>query len=903
MGSKTRKTPEHYLNLISEDEQTEKGRKGYLKIFLGYIAGVGKTYRMLGEAQILKNRGEDVVCAVVETHGRADTEKLLEGLPQISAKTIEYAGITLQELDIDAVISRKPKYVLIDELAHTNAPGSRHDKRYQDIEEILNAGINVYTCVNIQHIENINDLIFRITGVRVKETVPNRILEKADKIELIDLPPDEIRQRLKEGKVYIPEKAKLAAQQFFKQNNLLALREIALRYTANRVDEEIITYRKSSDIYETVPEGSKLLVAVSSSPSSEELIRLTHRYADELRANWFAVYVQSPQEISNSGDDAARLDKNLHLAESLGAIVVRLSGERISDEIIAFAKEKLVRFIIIGYSKRSLYDRIMHGNVIDRIVKKSAPLHVLVAPGAKPIQNQTPIEVNRRKEHYAIKLIKSILTSIASVTIMTALIYPLKPLLKPTELAFFFIIPIVISGVSSGLFAGIVATVLSVLCYNYFYTQPYFTFYIDDARLVIIFLILLFVGIITSVLSNIVKRQSLSAKERELFITTLYDLSKVLLTTSTFDDLIKIIMLRLSDIFNAEVQVLLPSEGEELSIVHATSGASVLDKHDIGIAQWTYIQGEYSGFLTNTFSSSSNMYIPLKIKQDKSIGVIALTPRDKTTFLSYEKEKLLNSMINIVSLSIERIYYSKTQEKIKLAEESERIHQILLNTVSHELRTPITTISTAANALVDKNFKEKADLRSIFANDIIVASDRLNRIVDNLLGSLRIDNKNIGLNLEWYDISELISHVHNKLNKLLEKHKFTVRVDDNIPMVKFDFMLMDQLLTNLIYNAVLYTPVDSKIELSVEKQNSFIILTVKDNGPGIFDEDKKKIFNKFYRVRDSKSGGLGLGLYICKEIAEIHNGNIRIEDNKNGGASFIVKLQLEQSIINGELNE
>ncbi|NJL59947.1 MAG: sensor histidine kinase KdpD, partial [Desulfobacteraceae bacterium] len=552
MNDDSRKNPEYFLNLLHEEStQSEKSAKGRLKIFLGYVAGVGKTYRMLSEAMLLCENKEDVIAGIVETHGREETEALLFAVDVFPRKKTEYGGIMLEEMDLDGILARKPGYVLVDELAHTNVPGSRHEKRYQDVEELLNAGIHVFTCLNVQHLESINDIVYQISGVRVKETVPDRILEMADKIELVDLPTDQLLQRLKEGKVYVPEKARTAASRFFKQANLLALRELALRYAANRVEDDILTYKKAHGVKGAIPAGSKLLVCVSGSPSSQELIRITHRYADELRSEWFAVYVQSPQGINKGWE---QLNRNLHLAEELGAKIVRLSGNTISDEVTGFAKSKNVRLMVIGYSRRSRIQQIMKGSIIEETVRKSYPIQVLIASG-----NQNNITLPP-KEKSLIKFqksyIKTVITGIFSVSLTTAVLYFMQTFLHTSDIGMLYIIPIVLSSMLYGMPGGIFASVFSVLAFNFFFTEPYFTFYIYDKHFGITFAVLMFVGIITSFLADIVKRQSEAAKEREKFLSILYDFSKKLLQSQNFEKLLTRIVSTVSELFDAKTCIL-----------------------------------------------------------------------------------------------------------------------------------------------------------------------------------------------------------------------------------------------------------------------------------------------------------------------------------------------------------
>jgi two-component system sensor histidine kinase KdpD len=642
--------PDELLHRIKQKEKAEVEKKGYLKIFFGYAAGVGKTYRMLNEAQHLITAGHDVFAVIVETHGRKDIEVLLSRIPAIPKKQIKYDKIMLEEMDLDEVLRRKPEYVLVDELAHTNMPGSRHEKRYQDIEELLKAGINVYTTLNVQHLESINYLVYQITGIRVKETVPDQILQMADKIELVDLPTEELLQRLQEGKVYIPEKARTAILKFFKESNLLALREIALRYTAHRVDYDIVSYKTEYGIKEVLPTGSKLLVCISPSYSSADIIRTAHRFADELSIEWFAVYVESTHHPPLKLNDQLQLDKNLNLAREMGATIAKLSGDRIANEVIAFARAKNVSFIIIGFSKRSKLEEFIRGSIVSEIVQKSNPIQVLVVPGKHERQKLRPDKEEKKTRFNFVPF----LMSIASVAVTTGLCIILRPFLNVHDIVLLFVIPIVLTSVATGLLGGIFASIFAVACFNFFFIPPLHTFAINDVRFLLTFAVLLFAGAVTSFLSNIVKRQAENAKRREKFVQILYEFSQKLLSTSNLSSLIHIIVINISELFEAEV-VLLLGENGKISISAKSDPAGIFGEHEIGIAQWSFQNGKRAGFGTHTLTSSQWQFSPLAF-QGKTIGVLALKPQSPEAMLTFEKQHLLESFFNIVALSLKDFY-------------------------------------------------------------------------------------------------------------------------------------------------------------------------------------------------------------------------------------------------------
>lgn len=645
-----RPNPDELLARIRQEEQEHSRKRGYLKVFLGYVAGVGKTYRMLHESLHMYKDGQEVFAAVVETHGRELTEILLSGIPAIPKKQIRYGGMTLEELDLDEVLHKKPEYVLVDELAHTNVPGSRNEKRYQDIEELLEAGINVYTCVNVQHIESLNDIIYQITGVRIKETVPDRILEMADKIELVDLPTEELLKRLEAGEVYVPGKAKIAAMNFFRQANLHALREIALRYTAKRVDDDMLLYKKEHGIKGVIPAGTKLLACVSSSSSSANVIRTTHRFAVESNSEWFAVYVDSPQDRTLKPEDPIQLDKNLNLARELGANIVKLSGKSFTDEIITFAQSENVTLIVMGFSRRSKFEEIVKGSIINEIVRKSAPIQILIVQGTF----DPPTQHSQRKKRTPAFNIKALLISIANISLTAGLCLLLRPVLEVHDIVLLFVVPIVLTSVISGMSGGVLASILAVVCVNFFFIPPVYTFNVNDARFILTFGLLLFVGIVTSFLADLVKRQGEKAKQREKFIHTLYEFTRELLSTHDFSMLLQSIVKNVSELFQTETVLLLPSNGR-LTVNIKSDTESIFGEHELGIARWSFENKKRAGFGTKTLSSSQWQYLPLTV-QTEILGILAIKPHNPQTILLHEKQHLLESFTNIVALSLASFY-------------------------------------------------------------------------------------------------------------------------------------------------------------------------------------------------------------------------------------------------------
>ncbi|HML05623.1 MAG TPA: DUF4118 domain-containing protein [Methanobacterium sp.] len=654
-----RPDPNQLLKMIKEDEEKKERKKGYLKIFLGYIAGVGKTYRMLSEARLLKENGHDVAAGLVETHGRVETEELLKDLEIFPRKQIEYGGILLEELDLDGVLERKPEFVLVDELAHTNVPGSRHSKRYYDVEEILEAGINVYTTLNIQHIESIKDIIYQITGVEIRETVPDRIIEIADKIEIIDLPTEELLQRLEEGKVYVPEKAKQAMKKFFKERNLVALRELALRYATRWVDYDMKHYLEKEGIVGPWDVSFRIMVAINSRASSENLIRLSHRFADNFNAEWFAVYVEPSYKFKMGYEESLQLEKNLKLAEELGGKVFRLTGIEIANEIVSFAKSKNISLIVLGHSERSRIEEWVRGSVVNEIIRKGSPIQVLVVEGGhggpkedniQKISRQINLDLSTYGRPFAVSLVSIVLTLFICLLI--------RPFVEAINIPMIFIIPIVLSGIIAGRKGGILASIMAVAFFDFFFVPPYYTFTIEDIRFVPTFAVLFIVGIITSFLADTVKKQAEYTRQREEFIAALYDFSKDLLISHNINDFVDRSTSYIQELFDYDVIMLLPDNNKNLKNVSHAGDNVEFSENDLGVSNWVFVNRKPAGYGTDTLSSSKWYYLPLNA-HGTSLGVLAVSPIKGE--MTNEQKHLIESFTGIVSIALAN--YVKTLDE------------------------------------------------------------------------------------------------------------------------------------------------------------------------------------------------------------------------------------------------
>jgi two-component system, OmpR family, sensor histidine kinase KdpD len=628
-----------------EGESPNPGHKGKLKVFLGYCAGVGKTYRMLQEAQAAHKNGISVAVAVVETHGRKETEALLTGLTVLPRKKIEYSGITLEELDIDLALSGRPSLALVDELAHTNAPGSRHAKRYQDVDELLKAGINVYTTINIQHIESMIDLVQQVSGVRITETVPDGLLAQADEIELVDLTPEKLIERLRDGKVYIPRKAEQAMHQFFKKGNLLALRELSLKYTAKQVDEDMRGYMIKNAVSGPWPVGARLLTGMSPSPSSQRLIRFTHRMAQDLDAEWYAVFVESPQQIEMNEKDRLQLDKNIRLAEELGAIFVILKGINLAEELLNFSRGKNVTLIVVGPSKRNLLERLLKGSVLDRLIRDSGAISVLVAGSEK--QNSQKNE-NKFRRKTATKAYALSFLGVAATTIIGIL---LRPSLEPLNIAMILLLPAIASGVFGGMRAGLFASVAAVCALDFFFIPPYLTFRVTDIRYLPAFAVFIFVSLVASYLAKSVRQEAETSLHRERFVYSLYAFTKVIMAARGLDDILERAVKNIYEAFEYNVSIFLPDQAGGLVLSARNDDKLFLSDTEKAVAVWVYNNGRPAGRGTNTLSSSAWYFLPLKV-QDKIIGTIGLRSSDEQKFLTPDQNQLFESFAGVAALAI-----------------------------------------------------------------------------------------------------------------------------------------------------------------------------------------------------------------------------------------------------------
>lgn len=869
-----------------KDEQTDTQKKGKLKIFFGMAAGVGKTYAMLETAQRLLHENADIIIGYIETHGRKETEELINGLEIIPRKKISYQGIQIEEFDIDAVLRRKPAIALVDELAHSNAAGLRHAKRYQDIVELLDNGINVYTTLNVQHLESQADVVEKITGVKIRETVPDSILDLADEIELIDIPPDELLKRLAEGKVYFPEKAGIAAERFFRKSNISALREMALNYTARHVGSELRNYTQKKNIRGPWKSGERLVVAVGPGPFSEYLIRWTRRTAFNLNAPWTALYIDQQKKLTEAAQKL--LTKNLDLARELGADIVTTADENIAHGLLRVAREENATQIVIGKPlRRRFTDFFSYGNITGKLLKFSGDIeiHIVTQPAVQRKKNGMK---NYSRISGSIEYAKGAI----AVVLVTLLSLALAPFTGYWTIALVYLLCVVLLSLYIGRGPVLLAAGLSALLWNFIFIPPIFTFRIGRLEDALMFVMYFIIAVILGSLTSRLRLKELALRLREGRISALYEFSRTLSTAYGLDEIIGAAIVYIEDYFKAKAAILLTDESGVLTGPHPGSSLEMNDK-ELGVADWSFRNKKPAGLFTNTLPESNAHYIPLA-SSGKIVGVIGLRP-DTAVELSIEQRTFLQNIAYQLSIRIERENLSVASHKVMLSNESERLYKILLNSVSHELRTPLTTITGASSSLLEHAIDSSSETRKELAGEIRKAGETLNGLVENLLDMSRIDSGRLKLNLDWNDISDIIGTILNRLEHYAKNHTISVNCPEDIPLIRVDYNLLAQAVYSIAHNALVHTNDGTPVRIKVAKaDDKGISITIEDEGSGLPIDNIEKLFDKFYRTGKPQTGsGLGLGLSISKGIVELHGGYIKAENKKPKGARFIINLPVE----------
>jgi two-component system sensor histidine kinase KdpD len=879
-----RLSPEVLLEQVMKEEDHE--RKGKLKIFFGAAPGVGKTYAMLEAARQKQAEGIDVIVGFAETHGRSETEALLEGLEILPRLSIEYRGATLSEFDLDEALLRKPVIILIDELAHTNAPELRHKKRWQDVFELLDEGINVYTTLNVQHLESLNDVVAQITGIVVRETLPDSVLDRADEIELIDLPPEELLQRLREGKVYVADLAERARENFFRKGNLLALRELALRRTAERVDAQMQDYRRIKGVKEVWPAAERIMVCVGANPRSVRLIRAAKRMAAGLRADWITVYIEAPTAVKPSESDLRQLAEHMRLAESLGSETVTLSGQKASEEILNYARERNVTKIIIGKPTHPRWKDKIFGSLLDDVVRGSGDIDVYVISG----EVGEPMPRLATKHAKPESNMKEWLLSIGTVAICTGIAALMQPYATIVDAAMVYLLGIVLVASHTGKGPSLLSTFLSVAFYDFFFIPPFYTFSVHNVRFFLTFIVMFVVAFVISRLTHRIREQVKASRQRERRTAALYNLSRELVHERGIERLCSVSIKHISDVFLSHVVILLPDVKGNMTIPVTTQETFALDERESSVAQWVFDHRQRAGLGTDTLPGAMALYLPL-FTSSRTVGVLGILPGSSSALFDQEQIHILESFANQIAMAIERALLSEETQAALLKAETETLRNLLLSSVSHDLRTPLAAITGATTTLLQQDITLDRNSKQELITTIYEEAEHLNAIIRNILDMTRLESGAITVKKEWQSPEEIIGAVLNRFSEKLKDHPVSTNLSSDLPLVPFDPLLIEQVLMNLLDNAVKYTPLGIPLDLYVSVKGDSLQIELADRGPGIASGEEKRIFEKFVRGSVSR-GGIGLGLTICKAIIDAHGGRIWAENRPGGGAVFRFTLPI-----------
>ncbi|MBS1706460.1 MAG: sensor histidine kinase KdpD [Armatimonadetes bacterium] len=866
------------LEKARESQMT--ARKGRLKVFLGMAAGVGKTYSMLSEGHQLQEMGVDVVIGYLEPHGREETERLAHGLAAVPVRTLEHKGVSLREMDLDAVLNRKPEAALVDELAHTNSPGSRHAKRWQDVEELLAAGINVYTTVNIQHIESLRDLVAKVTGVFVKETLPDSILEAADEIELIDLPPEQLQQRLREGKVYVPEKIEQALQGFFKRSNLLALRELALRHTAQKVDRDLREESASQVKGEPIHAGERVLVCIAPNAMAPRVVRAAKRLASSQHASLTAVFVESSRQSGLAGAGGEQAEHAMHLAETLGARVVGLAGDDISAEIIRFARQENVSTIVMGKPLRPRWKEILFGSVVDTTIRSSGDIDVLVITGAEsagsPIFRRKPVTPGNFRSY------AEAFATVAFCTVVGRVVFLSREHLA--NMVMLYLLGTVSVALRQGPKESLFASIVSVLALNFFFVPPQFTFAVSDFRYLFTFGVMMGVSLLLSALTLRLRSSAKTISERERSTAVLYELSKRLVECRKKAAMADAAAQCASDLIGRPVVVVVLSDRRVARLDQLVNHPSPPES-ELAVAQWCIENGKAAGAGTDTLAGSQWLFMPLR-GAEKMVGCLAVHMATSTP-LESTRQRLLESVADQLAGALERAQFAKESNEALLHAEKEQLRSDLLSSVSHDLRTPLSSIQGSASSMLQET--ELSNRSRELAETIQTEAHRMARLIENLLDMTKVQGA-LDLNKDWQSINDLVINAIDRTAKEFDT-EVSVRQEPQEILAYVDGVLIEQVLVNLLENAARHAGRAAHVTISVSQSETALRLIIEDDGPGMAPGTEDQIFERF---KKSGSRGLGLGLAICKAAVEAHGGTITAE-NANPGARFEIVLPKEKS--------
>jgi two-component system sensor histidine kinase KdpD len=877
-----RLNPDALLSSIQREEAAKKC--GRLKVFLGMCPGVGKTFAMLEAAHRELNAGHDLVIAFVETHGRKETDALAAGLPTIPRKEFEHRGVTLGELDLDEVLRHRPQIAVVDELAHTNAPGARHPKRWQDVAELLDAGIDVLTTLNVQHVESRADTVRQITGAEIRETVPDSVLDNAV-LELVDLPPAELVQRLHEGKVYLPDRAAAAARNFFREGNLTALRELSLRLVADHVGVGTRQFRGTQVADGPWKTSHCLLVGIGPSPFSEPLIRWTRRMADGLHCRWLAVHVESSRTLSPVAQ--TQLEKNLATARELGAEVFTTTDDDLVRGLLRIGQQQNATQIIVGKPAGTGWLEWWRGDrMLKRLARESGDIDLQVVRGEKnggaPSHLWLPVFASGFQQY---------LFAIAVVAGTGLLNLGLMQVSGPRVPGLVFLLAVVLVALKIGRGPVLLAGALSAIVWDFFFLPPRLTFVISKLEDAILFALYFVVAIVLGQLVARIRAQEQAERRREERAVALYEFTRDLSEAASRDEVVWQLVSQITRVFNAPVGVVLPIND---SLAAHPDGSLTFSDKELGVADWAFRQRKPAGRFTDNLPGAEAFHLPLATER-KAFGVLVI--QFPETNLTLAQRDLLETFARQAALILDRVELRTAAEQARLLAESEKFSRTLLNSISHELRTPLAASTSAASALAAAESATPKQ-RRVLMDEILEANARLNRIVGNLLDVARLESGKVRPHLDWHDARDLVQTTLRELQRELASHPVTSELPPGPVLVRLDFSLVQHALGNLLLNAVSHTPPGTPVEVKAQLTNENLLLSVADRGPGIPPESLPRIFDKFFRAPNATTGGSGLGLTIVKGFVEANGGTVTAENRPDGGAIFSLRLpQLEKAPI------
>ena len=879
-----RPDPEALLARVREEER-QAGR-GRLKIFFGAAPGVGKTYAMLEAARARAREGVEVVVGVVDTHGRPETAALLEGLTVLPRRRAEYRGITLEEFDLDGALARKPGLLLVDELAHTNAPGSRHPKRWQDVEELLAAGVSVYSTLNVQHLESLNDVVARITGITVRETLPDSVFDQADELELADLSADDLLSRLRQGKVYMPEQAAAAIERFFRKGNLIALREMTLRRAAERVDAQMRGYMQDAGIRSTWAAADRILVCIGPNPDGARLVRAGKRMATGLKCDWSVVHVERPGQAITPVEREA-LVANQQLAESLGAGTATLSGLNAADEILAYARDHNVTKIIVGKPTHPRWRDLLSGSALDQLVRGSGDVDVYAISGdtaGHPRRRRTRATRHSSFSEY--------LRAAAVIAVCTALAAGVFRFLSVTDVAMVYLLGVGVVAARYGRGPSVFAALGSIAVFDFFFVPPFYTFAVSDVRYLLTFAVMLAIALMISGLTLRIRAQAESARDRERRTATLYAMSRELAGARGRAELVRVVERHVADSFAAQAQILLPGDGNRVEIPVGTAPAYPIDEKERSVAQWAFDRGRVAGVGSDTLPGALARYVPLPGSAGM-VGVVGVRAADPRRLQDPVLQRLLETFAAQAAVALERALVAEQAQHEQVEAEAERLRTSLLSSLSHDMRTPLGAITGAASSLLEDRGSLPEASRHDLVRTILEESTRMNRLIGNLLDMIRLESGALQVQKDWQPLEEVVGVALIRLEERLKQHPVTVRLPPDLPLLMMDGLLVEQVFVNLLENAAKYTPAGTPVEITAAAGDGVVVVDVADRGPGFPPGEEARVFDKFYRVAGATStAGVGLGLTICRGIVTAHGGRIWAENRAGGGAVFHFTLPL-----------